>query len=72
MRVEGWNIRGTHATGSERLQNDTAFTDPKVLRGLISRGGNRRKGAAVKLLQTGTFDSEDDPICEQKRKQGLL
>lgn len=26
----------------------------------------------IKHLQTGIFDSEDVPICEQKKERGLL
>lgn len=51
VTVKGWNIRRTHTTGSKRLQEDTAFTDSRVLRGLLSRGGNRSKQTTTKHLQ---------------------
>lgn len=51
VTVKGWNIRRTHATGSGRLREDTAFTDSQVLHGLLSRGGNRSKRTTTKHLQ---------------------
>lgn len=71
-RGKGWNIRGLHATGSKRLQKDTAFTESQVLHRLLSRGGNSSEQTTLKRLHTGTLDSEDVPVCEQKEEPGLL
>lgn len=50
----------------------TQLSESQVLHRLLSRAGNSSEQTTPKRLHTGTFDSEDAPVREQKKEQGLL